>query len=122
MFLKNFILPVALICATGSYAYEQEPHSLDIQLGWSYLKPMSNNHTYAFDVAGTQPYFQDWHAQAVNPKYTSSWELGLRYALRENRYNLAVNWLHLNSSDSDGKSGNQTLSLADIEFVAPPFE
>lgn len=120
--MKKCILAILLLSSAALHADEQEKHPISLLFGWSDLKPMSNNHTYAYDVAGTQPYFQDWHAQVVNPHYSSTWELGMQYAIKDNQYNLTVDWLHLNSSDSASKQGNQTLNLADIEFIAPPFE
>lgn len=122
MLLRKSLVYLLMFSSTFSFADENIKHTLTLQLGWSDLKPMSNNHTYAYEVAGTQPLFQDWHARVVNPTYTSAWELGLQYALQPNQYGLSLNWLHLNSNDKAFQQGNQTLDLADIEFVAPPFE
>lgn len=121
MFLKKIMLPIALICATTIYADEQA-NQVAINLGWLYLKPTSNNHTYAYYVSGTQPYNQSWHAQAINPSHSSAFELGLEYIFQDNKLGLAGNWVHLHSTDSANKQGNQTLEVANIEFVAPPFE
>jgi hypothetical protein len=131
MYLKKIILSIALLGTTMVYAIDAETnstlidmntHPIAIDLGWLYLKPMSNNHTYAYYVAGTQPDYQNWHAQSVNPHYASALELGLRYTLKENQLNLAIDWLHLNSNDKAYKEGNQTINLANIEFTGPPFE
>lgn len=122
MFLKKIICSVVLLGTTAVYANEQSNYATEIQAGWLYLKPMSNNHTYAYYVAGTQPYFQDWHAQTVNPSYSSAFELGLLYTIKESLFNASIDWIHLSSSDSSFKQGNQTLQFANIEFVAPPFE
>lgn len=121
MLLKKIVFSIMVLSATNVFAVDQNKNQVEVDLGWLYLKPMSNNYTYAYYVAGTQPYFQDWHAQAVNPNYTSTLELNLRYAL-QNPLNVSLNWLHLNSSDSASKQGNQTLAFANIEFVGPPFE
>lgn len=122
MLFKKMILSVALLNAAAVCAMETNQHQAEIKLGWLNLKAMSNNYTYAFYVAGTQPYFQDWHAQAFNPSYTSAYELGVLYPLQENSLNTSMDWIHLNSNDSSSKSGNQTLNVANIDFVAPPFE
>lgn len=128
MYLKKIILSIALLGTTMVYAIDAETnstlidmntHPIAIDLGWLYLKPMSNNHTYAYYVAGTQPDYQNWHAQSVNPHYASALELGLRYTLKENQLNLAIDWLHLNSNDKAYKEGNQTINLANIEFDGP---
>jgi hypothetical protein len=122
MFLKKIVMLVALLSTTFAYANEQNKNQVEVNLGWLYLKPMSNNYTYAFYVAGTQPDFQNWHAQAINPSYSSALELILRYSLKESQLNLSLDWLHLHSSDNASKQGNQTLQVANIEFVGPPFE
>jgi hypothetical protein len=119
--LKQIVLSIALI-STTVYANEQNKNQVEVDLGWLDLKPMSNNHTYAFYVAGTQPYFQNWHAQAVNPDYTSTLELALRYPLKENQLNFSMDWRHLRSNDNASKQGNQTTDVTNIEFVGPPFE
>ena len=116
------LISIALLSSTLTHAQEPDQHQMAVQLGWLYLKPMSNNHTYAYYVAGTQPIFQDWHAQAVNPAYASAFELGLQYNFKETPFSAAVDWIHLSSSDSASVQGNQTLNLANIAFVAPPFE
>lgn len=122
LFSKKIVLSIMLLSTTLAYANEQNKNQVEVDLSWLYLKPGSNNHTYAYYVAGTQPYYQDWHAQAVNPNYTSAFELDLRYAVTENQLNMALNWLHLHSDDSASKQGNQTINVANIEFVGPPFE
>lgn len=127
MFLKKIALSVALLSTSMAYAGAVGPasaplHKLEIDLSWLNLQPMSNNHVYAFYVSGTQPYFQDWHAQSVDPAYTSAFELGLIYHVEDRPLNASLYWLHLNSTDSANKQGNQTTAFADIEFVAPPFE
>ncbi|RUR11640.1 hypothetical protein [Legionella sp. km772] len=58
---------------------------LELQFAWLNLKPMSNNYTYAYAVSGTQPYFQNWAAQAFNPSYSSAYELGLSFNYRKTR-------------------------------------
>src|SRR5437870_13498069 len=98
-YLKKVLLPLVLLNATIVCASETNKNPVAIDLAWLYLKPMSNNYTYAYYVAGTQPYYQNWHAQVVNPGYTSAFELGLRYAIKENQLTLFIDWLHLQSSD-----------------------
>jgi len=122
MSLKTPFFYLAFIIYAAAYANEPSQHQTAVQFGWLYLKPMSNNHTYAYDVSGSQPYFQDWHAQALNPPYSSAFELGLQYTLKEKPLAASIDWLHLNSNGSAYKQGNQTLNLVDIEFIAPPFE
>ena len=122
MLFKKIMLSVALLNAAVVYAMEQNQHHAEIQFGWLNLKAMSNNYTYAYYVSGTQPYFQDWEAQAFNPSYASAYELGLVYQLQENTLNASIDWIHLNSRDSSYKQGNQTLNEVNLAFVAPPFE
>jgi hypothetical protein len=113
MFLKKKILRKTLfllaLAGIASVNAQEQPHRLELQLGWMDLKPISNNYTYAFDVAGTQPYFQSWHAQALNPSYSSAYEVGAQYSINESALNISMDWTHLHSSDSSSKQGNQTL-------------
>lgn len=122
MLFKKIVLSMALLGATGVYANEHAKNLIEVQLAWLNFKPMSNNHTYAYDVAGKQPYYQDWHAQSINPSYASGFELGLQYTFQPDIFNASVDWMHVSSNDSSYKKGNQTLQFANIEFVAPPFE
>lgn len=122
MLFKKIVLSVAFLGVATAYANDQGKNLLQVQLGWLNFKPMSNNHTYAYDVAGQQPYYQDWHAQSINPSYSSAFELGLQYRFQPDQFNASVDWIHLSSSDSANKKGNQTLQFKNIEFVAPPFE
>lgn len=122
MFLKKIVLSTLFLSASAVYATQGANSRLEAELGWLYLKPMSNNHTYAYDVAGTQPYYQDWHAQAIDPAYTSAFQLALEYAVKPNLLAASLDWIHLASNDSSFKQGNQTTAVANIEFVAPPFE
>lgn len=122
MLFKKTMLAVALLNAAAVYAMEQKSHHLDLQFGWLNLKPMSNNYTYAYAVSGTQPYFQNWAAQALDPSYSSAYELGLVYQLKENILSTSLDWLHLDTKDFSAKQGNQTLNESNIAFVGPPFE
>lgn len=124
MLFKRIVLPLTCLIAVTTYAGAGDTvvHSLVANLSWLYLKPMSNNHIFAYDVGGQQTYYQNWHAQALNPGNTSAFELGLQYAMQENRYNLSGDWIHLSSSTTASKHGNDTLDLKNIEFVAPSFE
>lgn len=122
MLFKKTILSAVFLSATLVYAQTPGKSQTRVQLGWLDLKPMSNNHTYAFYVAGTQPYFQDWHAQAIDPAYSSAFELGAQYAFKNTQWDAAIDWIHLNSEDSSFKQGNQTIDTSNIAFVAPPFE
>lgn len=122
MLLKKILLSVSLLAATTSFAHQHNKNNIALNLEWLNLKPMSNNHVYAYDVAGFQPFLQNWHAQSINPSYSSAFELGLIYTLNESTLGVSLDWIHLNSNDSSYKQGNQTTDLAYIEFVAPPFE
>lgn len=122
MLLKKIVFSLALLSATTAYSNQQKPNHLELAFGWLDLKPMSNNYTYAYYVSGTQPYFQDWHAQTIDPSYSSAFELGVLYQLKEMPLNANIDWVHLSSTDSAYKQGNQTLQVANIEFVGPPFE
>lgn len=97
-------------------------HGSQIALTGLYLKPMSNNHTYAYYVSGTQPHSQSWHAEALLPAYTPTFELAYLHEIYRRELNLTIDWLHLNSKTTASKKGNDTLQLSDIAFVGPPFE
>lgn len=91
-------------------------------LSFLYIQPTSDNLKYATFVSGTQPYFQSWHYQAIDPNYHPTFELGLNYALPCTPYSAGVFWTHLNSNDSDYKQANTNTDLTTVEFVGPPFE
>ncbi|MDP3705597.1 MAG: Lpg1974 family pore-forming outer membrane protein [Legionellaceae bacterium] len=86
------------------------------------LQPQSNNLAYAYWVAGIQPYYQNWHAQMLNPSNSLAYELGYNYAVAQTPYSASIDWLHINTSDSSFKQASESSSLLTIEFVAPPFE
>lgn len=115
-------LPLALLSASSMYANQPNLYRYEISGAWLNLKPMSSNHTYAYYVAGTQPYFQNWSAQSINPSYSPAFELGLLYNLKETSLNASIDWIHFASSDSSEKQGNQVTEVSDVEFVGPPFE
>lgn len=91
-------------------------------IDWLYIKPTSDNLKYATFVAGAQPFYQNWHYQAINPDYHSTFDLGFNYALPCSFYSAAVDWTHLNSTDSSSKQASNNTDLNTVEFVAPPFE
>lgn len=122
MLLKKILLSVAFLSTSSVYANQPPQHLLEVSGAWLALKPMSNNYTYAYYVAGTQPYFQSWHAQSIDPSYSSAFELGVLYHFKDSSLNANIDWIHLTSSDSADKQGNQTIKFANIEFVGPPFE
>lgn len=87
-----------------------------------YIKPNSDNLKYATFVSGTQPYYQSWHYQAIDPSYHAAFDLGFNYAIPCTSYSTAIYWTHLNSNDADFKQANTNTDLTTVEFVGPPFE
>lgn len=122
MFKRVTLGLIALGCSIFAYAGAMGSiNRFEVSGAWLYLKPMSNNHTYAYYVAGTQPFSQSWHAQSVNPSYSSAFELGLLYHFPESSLNTSVDWIHLDTSDSANKLGNQSTNFATVAFVGPTF-
>jgi len=94
----------------------------DFYVGLLYIKPYSDNLKYATFVSGTQPYYQSWHYQAIDPDYSPAFELGFNYAVPQTPYDAAVDWIHLDSSDTSFKQASRNTDLMTVEFVAPPYE
>ena len=87
-----------------------------------YLQPNSNNLKYAVFVSGNQPYQQSWHNKSINPGYSPAFELGFDYAIHESSYNVSIDWLHANTSDSGSAQASQNTDVATVQFVAPPYD
>lgn len=87
-----------------------------------YVKPSSDNLKYATFVSGTQPYYQSWHYQAIDPNSHPAFELGINYALPATPYSAAIYWTHINTNDSSYKQASTNTDLSTVEFVGPPFE
>jgi len=117
-----------LICSSVGYAATDSLHaSVEnnksfLHLSFLYLQPNSDNLKYATFVSGTQPYYQSWHYQAIDPNFHPTFELGFNYAIPCTPYSAEIDWIHLNSNDSGYKQANTSTDLTTVEFVAPPFE
>lgn len=109
-------------CAAASGSVDSAPSSTDVYLGLVYFQPSSSNLNYAVFVSGTQPYYQSWHYQSIDPKYSPGFELGGNYTFSDTTYLASLGWLHLNTHDSSFKQASQSTDLQTIEFVSPPFE
>jgi hypothetical protein len=128
---KNLGLKYSILCASflvfqSSHASD-EPVSnhIDAYAEVLFLKPQSDNLKYAVFVAGTQPYHQSWHYQAINPSYSPAFELGLNAFFSEEQSDFshaAVNWLHLGSHDNASKQASENTDLRTLEFVGPVYE
>lgn len=114
----------AFSCVSAAGVLSGTPLSerIDIHATLLYLQPESTNLKYAVFVAGTQPYQQSWHYQTLRPDFSPAFELGLTYRTEAPGYQANVEWLHLQSSDSDFKQAAEGTALSNIEFVSPPFE
>lgn len=113
--------------ANVSPSSESTNNSFDINkssfyIGLLYIEPSTNNLRYATLVSGTQPYYQSWHYQEIEPGYHPAVELGLTYAIPHSSYNVAIDWLHLNSNDSASTQASTNVSETTLEFVGPPYE
>jgi hypothetical protein len=87
-----------------------------------YLQPTNNDLKYAVFVFNTQPYSQDWAYQILNPSYSPAFDIVAGYAFKHSPYRVSVDWLHFHSSDSSSKQANPIVSLANVQFVAPPYD
>ena len=121
MFLKNMFLFTVFFFMSNANAQDYLDHT-KVSLSWLFLKPYSSNHAYASLVSGTQPYYQNWHLQVVNPNYSSAFEVALQSNILENILSGSASWLHFNSNDSNNVQGNSTLNDKNIAFVGPLFE
>ncbi|MCH9689291.1 MAG: hypothetical protein K0U24_03960 [Gammaproteobacteria bacterium] len=98
---------------------------VDFYAGLLFLQPQSDNLKYAVFVSGTQPYYQSWHYQAINPSYSPAFELGLNAFFSDEKTDVShasINWLHLGSHDTAFKQASQNTDLKTIEFVGPVYE
>lgn len=86
------------------------------------LQPGNNNVKYAVFVSGNQPLSQSWHNQVVNAKYAPAFELGFNYGFDPSFYNMSIDWLHFNSSDSRTKQASENTDPTTVEFVAPSYD
>jgi len=109
-------------CVAASGSVGSAPSSTDVYLGLVYFQPSSNNLNYAVFVSGTQPYYQSWHYQAIDPNYSPGFELGGNHVFSDTSYQASLGWLHLNTRDASFKQASQSTALQTIEFVSPPFE
>lgn len=120
--MRNGRISVLMLAALTTAAYAQIPPGLDISGGVLYLAPQSNNLKYAVFVSGHQPYSQSWHDQEVTPGYSPSFELGLGYMIPSTPYRYSIDWLHLETSDSNSKQASQSIDPSNVQFVAPPYD
>ena len=86
-----------------------------VTLGFLDIKPTADNLKYATFVSGTQPYYQSWHYQAINPDYHPTFELGFNYAFPCTTYSASIFWTHLNSNDSDSKQASTNIDTSTID-------
>lgn len=86
-----------------------------------FLQPGSDNLKYAVFVSGNQPFSQSWHNQDISPSYSPGFEVGLNYDFPCD-YNLSLDWLYLNTTDSSSKQANRSLNPATVQFVGPPYD
>jgi hypothetical protein len=101
---------------------ESENNKSSFYFGLLYIKPNSNNLKYATFVSGTQPYYQSWHYQEINPNYHPAFEAGISYAIPHTSYSATASWTHLNSNDTAYKQASTSTDLTTVEFVGPPYE
>jgi hypothetical protein len=94
----------------------------DVHATLLYLQPTNNDLKYSVFVFNTQPYSQDWAYQVLNPSYTPAFEIGAGYAFYQTPYDISLDWLHLHSSSSASQQANPVVSLANVQFVAPPYD
>lgn len=111
-----------LLLSYSSLGHAETTDKTFFNFGFLYIQPNSDNLKYATFVSGTQPYYQSWHYQAVKPNYHPSFELGFNYAFPQTSFGASVNWVHLNSFDSDSKQASTNTDLSTVEFVGPPYE
>jgi hypothetical protein len=101
---------------------ESNINKTSFYIGLLYIKPYSNDLKYATFVAGTQPYYQSWHYQEINPSYHATFEMGFNYAIPHTSYSASIDWTHLYSNDSSSKQASTNTDIATVEFVGPPYE
>lgn len=87
-----------------------------------FLNPDSNNLKYAVFVSGDQPLHQSWHNQAIKPNYSPAFEAGLLVGLPQSDYDISLDWLYLNTNDSDSKQASERVDPLTVEFVAPSYD
>ncbi len=110
-----------LVVASEKKDIENANHS-NIHVSLLYLQPNSNNLDYAYWVSGLQPYYQNWHAQKLDPNNAPMFDVGFYYAFPDSTYGALLDWMHLSTTSKGFKQATQNTDLTTLEFVAPPFE
>lgn len=87
-----------------------------------FLQPNSDNLKYAVFVSGHQPIHQSWHNQEIEPDFSPAFQIGYHYNFPQSDYGLSIDWLYLNTFDSDDKQASRDTAIATVEFVAPPYD
>lgn len=116
------ILSLKSIDACAEIQKESTNKKHSFYLETLFLQPNSDNLIYAVFVSGNQPLHQSWHNQEIKPGFSPAFELGYEYYFDHSEYNLAINWLYLNTFDSDDKQASDNTDVATVEFVAPPYD
>ena len=89
---------------------------LELTASLLYLQPCSNNLEYGTLVSPLPLPTPNWANQAIDPHYAPAFNVGMRYTFGESCTDLAMDWTHLQASDSNSFSAGAT------QFVGPPFE
>jgi hypothetical protein len=98
-----------------------------------YLQPSSNNLDYAIltnpILPGSGPIVgaltPNWEKQYIDPDYQFGFNLGVRYILPNTKnedgsiYDMALDWTHLNTSDSDSVIASKNNP---VQFVGPDYQ
>ncbi|MDX2345443.1 MAG: Lpg1974 family pore-forming outer membrane protein [Legionella sp.] len=123
---KIILICICFVTFQSSHADNNSAFKkVDAYAGVLFLKPQSDNLKYAVFVSGTQPYYQSWHYQAINPKYAPAFNLGLDAFFANQELGLShinIDWLHLGSHDTASKQASEGTDLQTIEFVGPVYE
>ena len=111
-----------LLMATGFAAYAgvesnipPAPARYGISVAGLFLMPGAGNLQYATYTEPLPAPVPTWKSKIVDPNFSPGFELGFLYTLASKKDQIKVDWLYLNTSDTD--SGNASGSAS----IAPPY-
>lgn len=121
---KLSLLGLALSSITTAYANTDNINPTTIpgftlNLTGFYLQPGANNLVYAVHTEPLPAPTPDWAQRSVDPDYHPTFDIGLQYTFADSVDQINLDWLYLNTSDSDAASTGGTASIEPPYYFGP---
>lgn len=94
----------ASTAAPTSILIPTSPSGFEVTLGALYLQPSAGNLGWSVTTTVLPIPTPQWHVNVIEPSYQPGFTLGARYIFPNTEADLQLNWLHLNTSDTDNVS------------------